>query len=205
MGPGSAAGWAGALALAGCVATAGAIALDVDPVRIESALKIARGTEAERVAFHRPYIFVTAAGALDMIEAVTEVRRLVQIAEARIAVGDQTFASGTLSAQEALRPWRRRLAIVARLRFPPQNAYVMAPPVDVTLHRAAGEVPRLDLRSESRFALGTGAPNERLPVVGGVTEAIFDAALVGQGSATVVVRLEGRELGRTTIDFGRLD
>jgi hypothetical protein len=59
MGPGSAAGWAGALALAGCVATAGAIALDVDPVRIESALKIASGTEAERVAFHRPYIFVT--------------------------------------------------------------------------------------------------------------------------------------------------
>jgi hypothetical protein len=46
---------------------------------------------------------------------------------ARIAIGDPLFTQGTLRAEEALRPWRRKVAIVARFAFPVNNAYTIPP------------------------------------------------------------------------------
>jgi hypothetical protein len=189
-----------AIALLGAGATA--IDLDVDRRDMEVVLRIARGPAAERMLFHAPYVYAINQ-TVERLEVVTELRRLVQIAEARIAGGDRLFAQGTLHAEEALRPWRRRVAVVVRLRFHPQNAYVMAPPVDIRLNGSSGEVSRLDMRSESVLALSTGIPGERLPIVGATAEALFDATIVGQRSHTVTVRMEGKEIARLAMDFGR--
>jgi hypothetical protein len=81
----------------------------------------------------------------------------------------------------------------------------VAPPVDVSLNGPTGEVPRVDLRSHTLFAVPSGTPGERLPVVGDAAEAVFDAAAIGQTARSATVRLDGRELARVTIDFSRLE
>lgn len=189
------------IALVGSRATA--VDLDVSRGDMERVLKIARGPEVERTLFHAPYVYAIN-DIVERIEVVTELRRLMQIAETRMAGGDPLFAHGTLRAEEELRPWRRRIAVTARLGFHPQNAYVMAPPIEIRLRGASGEVPRLDMRSESLLALSTGVPDERLPVVGATAEALFDATIVGQRSYNAIVRMEDKEVATVTIDFARL-
>lgn len=195
------------VSVSACVwaSTLGAINLDVTPGRMEAALRVARGSEAERAAFHRAYVLALSNPIVERMEVVTELRRVVQMAEERIAIGDHMFAATTRSVQEAIQPWRRRVSLIARLRFPPLNAYVMAPPVDVVLQGPSGDVPRLENRSEPLLGLASGAPGEQLPVLGVVAEAVFDAAVVGQIPRTVSVRMSGKELARMTIDFGRLE
>ena len=166
---------------------------------------MARGPESVRSAFHRPYTFAINSANVEMIDVITERRRVVLLAEARMAGGDHLFAHGTRAAIEALRPFRGRVSVIARLRFHPQNAYVMAPPIDVSMGGSAGEVARLDFRSESLLGLASGTPGERLPVVGAVAEAVFNASSVGQASRAVIVRLDGAELTRVKVDFSRLD
>jgi hypothetical protein len=184
-------------------ATAAAIDLEVNPRTIEAVLKVARGPEAQRAEFHRGYVF-PAEGLVETVEVITEVRRLLQLAEARIAGGDHLFVHGTRAAQDALRPWRRRVSIVARLRFHPQNAYVMAPPVELTMYAGSRRVPALDARSESILGLSSGNPDERLPVVGAKAEAVFAADAVAQEPCVVIVQAHGEQLARVAMDFSRL-
>src|SRR5688500_5127452 len=113
--------------------TFSAIDLNVTQIRIEAALKIARGSESARLAFHRPYIFQASDPSVARIEAIAEFRRIVLIAEERLARGDRLFAQSTLQAQEAVRPWRGRVSVVAEVRFHPQNAYARPPGIDVIL------------------------------------------------------------------------
>jgi hypothetical protein len=142
---------------------------------------------------------------VERIEVVTERRRLVMIAESKIAAGDHLFSHGTLRATEAMRPWRGRVSVIARLRFPQQNAYVMAPPVDV----AIPNVPRLDLKAETLFGLSgfglSAGDSSPLPVTGASAEAAFLTSVIGQTRRVVVVTMEGRELARVAIDFSRID
>ena len=192
-----------AVAITLCRSTMNAVDLDVTAQDIEAVLKIARGSDVERQRFHSPYVH-TFNDTVERVEVITELRRLMVIAEERLAAGDRLFAFSMRPAEEALRPWRRRVAVAARLRFPLLNAYVTAPPVDIRLHGVSGEVPRLDGRSESLFALATGRPGEPLPVVGAAAEAVFDATVIGQRSYTVVVRMQGKDVAVRPIDFGRL-
>ncbi len=196
--------WIGPVALALFVSTAAAIELDVDAAKTDAALEIARKPEAERTIFHKPYVLATNVPIVESIEIVTEFRRLVKIAEARIADGDRFFARNTLAAQEAIRPFQHHVSVVARVRFHPQNNYVVGPPVDVALFDAFEPVPRLDLQSHSEFGFASGTPKTQLPVVGVDTEAVFDAAVVGQNYRTIVVRVETKDVVRLTVDFGRL-
>jgi hypothetical protein len=185
--------------------TLSAMDLALTPSQIEAALKIARGPESGRAAFHKAYIFRGNDPTVESIEVVTEFRRVVQIAEARIAAGDHLFAQGTRAAQDAIRPWRGHVSVIARLHLPPQNPYIVAPPIDVSLNGPTGGMPRLDLHSQTLFALPSGAPGEPLPVVGEVAEAVFDSAVIRQTSRSAIVRVDGRELARVTIDFSRLE
>ncbi|MEZ5292923.1 MAG: hypothetical protein R2745_17715 [Vicinamibacterales bacterium] len=169
---------------------------------IERVLAVARGDAAARAAFHRAYGLEIEHPVVERIEIVTERRRLALIAEARLAAGDWAFARGLWRAREALRPWRRKVAIVGRLRFPPQNAYVLAPPLDLDLIGRAGRLPRLALEGATVFGLGTGAPNERLPVAGATVEALFDAD-VADTAREVVLRADGVELVRLALDVSR--
>ena len=201
----SGAGRLGSLFLVLAAATVAAIDLDISPADIEAALKVARAPESTRAAFHARYVFASNHPAVERIEVVTESRRVVLIAESRIAGGDHLFAHGSRAVSEALRPWRGRVSVIARLRFHPQNTYVMAPSIDLVLRDNSGEVPRLDLRTETLLALSSGVPGERLPVVGAVTEAIFGSAVIGQTTRTVVVRMDGAEVTRLAIDFSRVE
>jgi hypothetical protein len=180
-----------------------AIDLDVSLQDMEAVLTIARGTEAVRAAFHAPYVLDTDDPALESLEVITERRRLALIAAERIAIGDPLFTRGTLRAEEALRPWRRKVAIAARFSFPPNNAYATAPPVDISL--AGGPAQRLDLKGETLFAQPSANPAQPIPVVGARGEAIFDAVSLARASRTIVVRLGDREIARVAIDFSRID
>ena len=202
-----------AVAAAVMMLTAPAMAMDVEltSTQIEAALKIARGDERTRAPFHRAYMVPVNDPSIERIEVITEFRRLVLIAEARIAGGDHLFAQGTREASEALRPWRGRVSLVAHLRFHPQNAYVMGPPIDVSVDGPSGRMPRLDLRSESTLGLAprpvsptpTVAP-QSLPLISASAEAVFDAATIGQATRSVVVQLHGAEPVRATVDFSRI-
>jgi hypothetical protein len=192
-------------ALAAFVSTAGAIDLDVTTGRIQAALSMARGREPARAAFHKPYIFSTGSPIVDNIEVITEFRRLVKIAEAQIADGNPFFAQNTAAAQEALRPFRNRVSVVAYLRFHPQNAYVVGPLVEVALLDEFVPLPRLDMQVETLFARWSGPAGQRVPVAGATAEGVFDSAVVGQQYRTIVVTLDGKDVARVTTDFGRLE
>ena len=194
----------GVIALALCGTTVAAIDVEIGPSAIEAALSLARDSEAARAAFHRRYTFAANDATVERIEVITETRRLVQTAEARLAGGDRLFGSGARAAQEALRQWRGRVAVLARLRFHPQNTYVTVPSIAITLHTPAGDVRPLETHSEPVLSLPSGTRGERLPVLGASAEALFDAAAVGQMSRTVVVQLDDKELVRLPVDFGRL-
>jgi hypothetical protein len=127
----------------------------------------------------------------------------VLLAESRISAGDRMFAQSASSAEAALRPFRRRVSIVATLRFAEPNAYILAPPVEVVLQSSVGEVARLELRSETIF--GRGDPSQQLPVAGAQAEATFDAELIADALRLAVVRMDGKEVGGVLIDFNRLD
>jgi hypothetical protein len=178
------------------------IALDIGPAEMERVLAIARGPETAREAFHAPYRF-EAALPVESIEVITERRRLALIAAERIALGDPLFTRGTLRAEEALRPWRRRVAIAVRFAFPPNNAYTLAPPIDIAL--TGGESRLLDSTAETLFAMPPSPPGRPQPVVGARGEAIFDATTLAQATRTLVVTLGPQEVARVTIDFSRLD
>src|SRR5262245_40269701 len=120
-----------AVSLAMLVPAAGAIDLELSVSQIEAALQTARGSEAGRAAFHAPYVFNAVSELVERIEVITELRRAVVMAETRIAAGDRMFAQSTNSVQEALRPFRRRVSIVATIKLPEPNAYVLAPPLDI--------------------------------------------------------------------------
>ena len=196
-------GWLSALAIASQLSVLGAIDLDLSASDIDAALQVARGPEAGRTLFHGPYVFTDVSPLVERIEVISEIRRLVMMAETRIAAGDRMFAQSTSSAEAALRPFRQRVSIVATLRFPNQNTYILAPPLDIALQASAGEVPRLDLKSETLF--GPGSANQQLPVVGGVVEGTFDAGVIAETTRLAIVRMDGKEVGGITIDFSRLD
>jgi hypothetical protein len=195
---------AGAVVLALTTGPSGirAIDLDVTPQEMEQVLAIARGPEGARAAFHAPYVF-KGLPPVETIEVITERRRLALIAAERIALGDPLFTRGTLRAEEALRPWRRRVAVAVRFAFPVNNSYTLGPPVDITL--TGGPTTRLDMQSETLFALPTTNPSQPVPVVGARGEAIFEAASVGQSTRTVVIRLGDREVARQPIDFSLIE
>ena len=191
-----------AIIFVGVASSIEAVDYDITSRDIEAVLAIARGPEAGRATFHAPYVFKTENPVVERIEVITERRRVALLAAERIALGDPLFAHGTLRAEEALRPWRRKVALVARFTFPPQNAYILAPPVDIALTEPA--VPRVEMKGDTLFALPSGVPGQSTPVVGAVGEALFDATTIGQTCHTIVVRLGGREVARLVVDFGQL-
>ena len=94
------------------------------------------------------------------------------------------------------------MSAIARLRFHPQNTYVAVPPADIVLTGAAAGV--IGVLREPILSLPSADPGDRLPILGAVVEAVFDAVTLGQGVREFVIRLEERELARVTFDLGAL-
>lgn len=180
-----------------------AVDLDVTAQDIDRALTIARSRESERARFHAPYVQIIQAPVLEKAEIVTEYRRVVLIAEERGRKGDRTFGYSVSQAAQVLAPWKRRISMVARLRFHPQNNYVNAPKIEIALDGNAEAL--LEVLLEPVLSAPSGQAGERLPVLGAVAEGVFDAVQVGQGVRQFVVRVDGREVARVTFDLRTLD
>ncbi len=172
---------------------------------MERALALARwpASDRERARFHERYI-VPVSGVrieyvtLEQVEVITEFRRLELIAEAHAGLNDSFGRAGTREVDEAFAPWRGRLSIVAHLRFDVANRVISGPPdVTVVLDGARDMMPTTIL--PRTIGGGHGAPT------GETVEAVFDATAVGQATRTVLVRWQGRELGRVIVDFARLE
>ncbi len=181
---------------------AGAIDLDVTPLDVERALVIARSSDREREAFHAPYVRRVDSAAVERVEVVSEFRRIVLTAHERWLKGDRAFAYSVPQAQQANAPWKRRVSIVARLRFHPQNTYIAVPPADIVLLGRAAEV--IGMLRDPILSLPSPHPGDRLPILGAVVEAVFEAGTLGQDTREFAVRLEERELTRVTFDLGAL-
>ena len=191
-----------ALALALAAFGAGAIDLDVTPLDVERALVIARSSDRDREAFHAPYVRRVDSATVERVEVVSEFRRIVLTAHERLLKGDRAFAYSVTQAQQANGPWKRRVSIVARLRFHPQNTYIAVPPADIVLLGRAAEV--IGVLRDPILSLPSPHPGARLPILGAVVEAVFEAGTLGQDTREFAVRLEERELTRVTFDLGAL-
>jgi hypothetical protein len=186
---------------------AGAIELDVNPARVQAALKVAHGSAAARAAFHRPYLFESTDPSIDRIEVITEYRRVVLFGEDKLFRGEQMAAQNVRETQTALKEWRRRVSVMVHVTFPLQNILMAAPRTEIALAGAAGEVARIDMRNQTEYAIQSGPSNRREPqsVIGLIAEAVFDAETVGQNLRTATVRMDGKELVRLAIDFSKLE
>lgn len=196
-----------ALTLCACLLTVGlqaaTVNLDVTSADVERALTIARSTDAERERFHAAYVSPLTTPLVERVEVVTEFRRIVMVAEERRSRGDRLFAYSATKAADAVREFKRRLSVVVRVRFHPQNAYVALPDLSVAadgMHDAF-----IGISHDPITALPPGRKGEFVPVLGAVVDAVFDAAMLGQGPREFVVRVDGREAARVPFMLGTIE
>ena len=191
------------------LAEAGIDAINVllTPADIQRATELARfpHTDADRAQFHKRYTIVVNSPvveyfAVEKMEVITPFRRMELIAEDHARINDLFARGGLQDAEEALRPWRDRVAIVAHLRFDLTKSIPGVPAADVTL-----EGPRLvDPIAIRNSEIRSGSGDQTL-LVAGVVEAVFDVRDVGQTTQPVVVRWNGKEITRVAIDFGAME
>lgn len=176
----------------------GAINVQLTQADIRRATELARfpHTDADRAKFHKRYTIVVNGPvveyfAVEKIEVTTPFRRLELIAEEHARVNDLFARGGLHDAEEALRPWRNRLSIVAHLRFDQTKSIPGVPEADVTLEGPNLVSPTTINRSGIYSRNG-----DQTWLVGGLLEAVFDVRDVGQSTQPVVVRWNGKELAR---------
>jgi hypothetical protein len=185
-----------------CVAQVDALNLQLTPSDIDRALTNARQRESERARFHAPYVTTFSGPFVERIEIVTEFRRVVLLAEDHILKGDRGFAYSTRLAQEAVRPWNRRVSLIARIRFHPQNNYITVPPVEVAVDGPNVDTAFVGVLRDPLYAL---SDQPGAPLAGAVVEAVFDANVIGQTQRTVTVRLDAKALAAARLDFRALE
>jgi hypothetical protein len=184
-----------------------AMVIELTVSQIERAQQTARSRDSERAQFHSRYIFKPANDTVIQIEVVTEFRRLVLITEQHLFTGDQMFSRGERQAREALAPTRGLVTLKAQLRFHPQNAYVTVPDFKIAIgHALAADLSnQLETKITGDMAPRAKNSHERATITGAVLEANLGATQIGQTTLPVGVVLDGKELARTVVDFGRLD
>lgn len=203
-----------AAAVAVCAASSAVRAIDrpLTALEINRALALARWphSDAERARFHGQYVFAVntppiESWAVDQVEIVTPFRRVELMAEAHQQANDLWGRGGTQDVEQAIRPWRDRVSIIVRVRLLPTLRYVTGvPPIDVAL-AGPGPVAPIGLRRTPLYAnWGLDAPGARA-ITGGLIDAIFDAAAIGQTTQPVVAVWNGRTLARVGVNFGALE
>jgi hypothetical protein len=198
---------AGVLLAALAQAGVGAINVRLGLEDIQRATDLARfpHTDAERAQFHKRYTVAVNSRLVEYfvvenIEVITPFRRMELIAEEHARVNDLFARGGLRDAEDALQPWRDRLAIAARLGFDQTKVIPDVPAIDVTIE---GPTPVLSTTvNSSGIYTFTG---DRRWLVGGLVEAVFDVHAVSQATLPVVVRWNGKEIARVAVDFGALE
>jgi hypothetical protein len=187
-------------------AAAVAITLALGENDFERAQAIARSTDAERARFHSQYVFLVNSPAVTQIEVLTEFRRAVLVTEDHLKLGDWIFSRSVPSLEEATRPTRGEVAIVAQVRFNPLNVLVSVPDYEVAMGQdTAGRLLAIDTEVVPQYSLPFKTPRgDRTSLVGAMLQARLPAAPIGQSVRPVGVTLDGQELARVSVDFGRL-
>jgi hypothetical protein len=165
---------------------------------VEFALRVARGSTAERVAFHAGYRSVSADPGVDHVSVITELRRLVLLAETH--GGEWRDAR---AAADALAPHRGRLTVEARVRFHPKNGYTSLPRLAVHLGSTFAVQPALEVRIEPIDGPEPAAPADHRAIVGAVVEATF-AAPAARTVHTLVIYVDNVYMLLATIDLTRM-
>jgi hypothetical protein len=181
-----------------------AINLNVSASDVDRVLAIARERDRERAPFHAPYITAIDSEFVERIEVVTELRRILLLAEERIRTGDRGFAYSSRLAMEAARPWKQRVSVIARVRLHPQNNYVTVPDFEVDLDGADAAKAAIGVLKDPVYGF-VSDPNAPAPILGAVVEGVFDAAVVGQTQRTVTIKLGGKVLSATRVNFAALE
>ena len=188
-----------------------AIVLSLTRVDMERAAALARWphSDADRTQFHKRYIFAvneppTGPWAVDTVEIITEFRRIELMAEDHVRLADSWGRGGVRDIEEAIRPWRGRVSVVAHLALRAKTPYVgPVPPVTIALG-GPGAVDPIDIRRTNLYA-SCGDQYGGCALIGGLVEAVLDAPGVGQATRLVTVGWTGQEPVHVTIDFAALD
>lgn len=188
---------------------------------IGQALNVANGSEATRSLFHARYRIALDDPTVEHLEAVTEFRRYVLAAEEQAKAGNWMMARGGFdpkgrTLKDLLRPTSGQVSIRASLRFHPQNNYVNLPAFDILL----GEPTLLAIRADRHahvslhgarvadervLAPANREPGTRDVITGATIEVFYNAPTVADRALPVRLLLEGKELARSTVEFGRFD
>jgi hypothetical protein len=172
---------------------------------VERALKVGRGAEADRAAFHAPYIHDVLGTTVRQIEIVTEFRRYVLKTEERARFGDWMFSQGTRAAQEAIRPWRGRVTIIVQLQFDPLNTYVQVPGFSLVVGGTPDVEPLQAHITPASAPLFQAKAGQTTYLTGATLDSEYEAAALAQVERPVSIFLDGRELARVVVAFGRLE
>jgi hypothetical protein len=165
---------------------------------VDFALRVARASTAERVSFHAGYRSVAVDPGIDYLSVITELRRLVLLAEMK---GDDW--RDARDAADALAPYRGRITVDAGVRFHPQNGYTVVPRLDVHLASPSAMQPAVDVRVEPIFGPGPAAPDGAPVITGAIVEATFPAP-PSRGVHTLLIHVDGVYLLLATIDLTRM-
>ena len=186
-----------------------ALVLSMSSADIERAQTLARARDSERQQFHRRYVIDLPGPVVTQIEAITEFRRLVIIAEEHVLRGDWMFTRSLRAGQDAIAPTRGLITIRAQVRFNPMNTFIQSPAYVLALVGGATNAPVevLDTQLTPQFSVPFKAKDRKTlsSLIGATLEATIAAGRVGQSARTIAVMLDGQETARATVDFARLD
>ena len=164
-------------------------------------LRIARGSAADRAAFHAGYVSVGGDPAIDGVEVVTELRRVVLLAEAYLAAGEPLPEADQFT--EVLRPFQGRLTVIARIRFHPQNGYTAVPSLDVRLGTGFSMQSALEVRTAAIEDVAAAPGEGRRMIRGALVEASFRATHE-RAIQTLVIHVNNVYLMVATVDLTRM-
>jgi hypothetical protein len=186
-----------------------ALVLSMSGSEIERAQQVARGRDSERQQFHQRYVFDLKNDTVTQIEVITEFRRLVLISEEHVFRGDWLFTRSVRSGEQALAPTRGLTTIRATVRFNPLNTFIAPPAYLLAMSTGApGGVPSvLETTVTPQFSVPYKARTGKMvsSMVGATLEANVHSTQLGQLTHMLTVILDGREIARATVEFGKLD
>jgi len=206
-------------ALLACGATLGAFEPSLDPRSLTEAIDLGQSRiDDVRSRFHAPYHLDVMQPPVDFIEIVTPFRRIALDAEAHTRAGQGLY--GQREALATLGDNPSRVDVVAELTFHPLNNYLGVPAITVNLVASGGAtIPPINAVRTPRFGprvsgmslanpavvAGTVGPQRSQPLLGGNVVATFDGlALDARGVYVIVVRDDGKDVAKATVDLGRL-
>lgn len=184
-----------------------AINLEPSSYDLQRAVALARwpSTDADRSRFHQRYLIAVTAPPVDgwsvkRLEVITELRRAELMAEEHARLNDSWGRAGTREVEDALRPWKKRVAIVVHLTLESAGYAGAVPDLDIVI-----EGVRLKPLESHRTGVYGCDDAAGCALVGGIVESIFDAPSVGQSNRTVLAVWNQREMAKAAIDFANLD